>query len=120
VPADAITGGQVWDIGQRTMERYKQVIDNSHFIVLNGPIGVYEVEDFSKGTEAVLKAIADCDAFSLLGGGHTIAAIERFGLRRRDFGYVSLSGKALIKYLCGEELAGLQALEENEKKFPDI
>jgi phosphoglycerate kinase len=96
------------------------VINNSHFIVLNGPIGVYEVEEFSKGTKAVLGAIADCDAFSLLGGGHTIAAIERFSLRRKDFGYVSLSGKALVKYLCGEELVGLNALEENEKKFPKV
>jgi phosphoglycerate kinase len=120
IDADAITGGQVWDIGEKTIERYRQVINNSHFIVLNGLIGVYEVEEFSKGTKAVLEAIANCDAFSLLGGGHTIAAIEKFGLRRRNFGYVSLSGKALIKYLCGEELVGLNALDENEKKFPKL
>lgn len=112
-----IREGQVWDIGERTIRRYTEVIDNSHFIVLNGPIGVYEVEDFSKGTRAILEAIARCDAFSLLGGGHTIAALERFGLDKRHFGYVSLSGKALIKYLCGEKLEGLDALDENERKF---
>jgi phosphoglycerate kinase len=66
----------------------------------------------------VLEAIARCDAFSLLGGGHTTAAVERFGLDKKDFGYISLSGKALIEYLCGKELPGITALEENEKRFP--
>ncbi|MBU0531949.1 phosphoglycerate kinase [Candidatus Micrarchaeota archaeon] len=112
--------GQIWDIGEKTIERYKEVINNSHFIVLNGPIGVYEVDDFSKGTKAILEAIANCDAFSLLGGGHTLAALEKFNIDKKYFGYVSLSGKALIKYLCGKELVGLLALEENEKKFPSI
>lgn len=118
VDSDSIKEGQVWDIGPKTIERFVRVIDNSHFIVMNGPLGVYEVDEFSRGTREVLQAIADCDAFSLLGGGHTVAAIERFGIDRKHFNYVSLSGKALIKYLCGEELVGLKALEENERKFP--
>lgn len=114
---DSIKGGQIWDIGEKTVERYVQVINNSHYIVMNGPLGVYEVDDFSKGTRAVLEAIAKCDAFSLLGGGHTIAALERFNLEKKHFGYVSLSGKALIAYLCGGELPGIKAIEENNKKF---
>ena len=113
----AISGGQVWDIGEKTIERYVQVINNSHYIVMNGPVGVYEVDDFSKGTKALLEAIARCDAFSLLGGGHTLAALERFSIDKKHFGYVSLSGKALIAYLCGDELPGLKAIEENSKKF---
>ncbi len=112
-----IKEGQIWDIGEKTIERYKKVIDNSHYIVMNGPVGVYEVDEFSKGTREILDAIAKCDAFSLLGGGHTIAALERFDMDRRHFSYVSLSGKALIAYLCGEELPGLKALEENQGKF---
>ncbi len=115
--AGSIEGGQVWDIGEKTIERYVQVINNSHYIVMNGPLGVYEVDEFSKGTKAILEAIAKCDAFSLLGGGHTIAALERFNLDKKHFGYVSLSGKALIAYLCGEELPGIKAIEENNKKF---
>ena len=115
---DSIKGGQIWDIGKKTIERYVAAINNSHCIVMNGPAGVYELEDFSLGTRAILDAIAKCDAFSLLGGGHTIAAIERMGIDKKYFGYVSLSGKALIEYLCGKELPGLQALEENEKGFP--
>ncbi len=110
--------GQVWDIGPKTIEQYVDVINNSHFIVMNGPLGVYEFDDFSKGTKTVLEAIAKCDAFSLLGGGHTLAAIEKFNIDKSHFNYVSLSGKALIKYLCGEELIGIKVLMENEKKFP--
>jgi len=113
-----IRKGQIWDIGPRTVERYVEAINNSHFIVMNGPAGVYELDDFSRGTKSILEAISRSDAFSLLGGGHTISAMERFGLDPRNFGYVSLSGKALIEYLCGEELPGVAALNENEKKFP--
>jgi len=114
---DEINKGQVFDIGSKTIERYIETINNSHAIVMNGPMGVYENEFFAKGTREILNAIAKCDAFSLLGGGHTLAAIEKFNLDKRYFSYVSLSGKALIEYLCGKELPGLKALEENEKKF---
>ncbi len=116
--AGSITRGQIWDIGEKTIERYRQIINNSHYIVMNGPAGVYELEDFSKGTKALLEAVARSDAFSLLGGGHTIAAIERFKIEKKHFSYVSLSGKALIEYLCGLQLPGIAALEENEKRFP--
>jgi phosphoglycerate kinase len=113
-----IRSGQIWDIGRKTIERYKEVINNSHYIVMNGPAGVYELEDFAAGTRELLQTIANSDAFSLLGGGHTIAAIERFGIDKKYFSYVSLSGKALIEYLCGHDLPGLAALEENERRFP--
>jgi phosphoglycerate kinase len=115
-----IRSGQIWDIGAKTIGRYVEAINNSHCIVMNGPLGVYEVEDFSKGTRAILEAISRCDAFSLLGGGHTITALERFGLDKKDFGYVSLSGKALIEYLCGKELPGIAALNENESRFAKL
>lgn len=116
--ADSIQKGQIWDIGPKTVARYKEIIDNSHCIVMNGPAGVYEIEDFAAGTKALLEAIARCDAYSLLGGGHTITALERFGIDKKYFGYVSLSGKALIEYLCGKDLPGIAALNENEKLFP--
>jgi phosphoglycerate kinase len=115
---DKIEKGQIWDIGRKTLERYKEVITNSHYIVMNGPAGVYELDDFSVGTRELLETVAKSDAFSLLGGGHTLSAIERFGIDKKHFSYVSLSGKALIEYLCGYTLPGLQALDDNEKKFP--
>jgi phosphoglycerate kinase len=116
--SDKITSGQIWDIGSKTIARYKEVIDNSHYIVMNGPAGVYELDAFSAGTRALLEAVANSDAFSLLGGGHTVSAIERFGIDKKHFSYVSLSGKALIEYLCGQNLPGLGALDDNEEKFP--
>jgi len=118
--ASSIEKGQIWDIGTRTIERYKHAINNSHFIVMNGPAGVYELDDFSNGTRALLETVADSDAFSLLGGGHTLSAIERFGIDKSRFSYVSLSGKALIEYLCGERLPGVAALDENEARFPGL
>ena len=110
--------GQVWDIGPKTLELYKETIFNSHTVVMNGPAGVYELDEFSFGTKGILEAIAQCDAFSLMGGGHTISAIDKFKLNRKHFSHISLAGKALIKYLSGHELPGLKALEENEKQFP--
>jgi phosphoglycerate kinase len=114
----SIEKGQIWDVGPKTVELYKEAIFHSHTVVMNGPAGVYEVDDFSSGTKGILEAIAQCDAFSLIGGGHTISAIDKFRLNRDHFSHISLAGKALIKYLSGHELPGLLALEENEKLFP--
>ena len=87
---------------------------------MNGPCGVYEVEDFAKGTRSILEAVANCDAFSLLGGGHTITAIEKFGIEKSHYNYISLSGKALIEFLCGKKLPGILALEESQRQFEKI
>ncbi len=116
--ADNIKDGEIFDIGPKTAERYAGIIKNAKTIVMNGPMGVYEQPAFSAGTKAVLEAIAKSRGFSLLGGGHTTSALEALGFRKENFGYVSLSGKALIKYLCGKKLPALEALEENEKNFP--
>lgn len=113
-----IDKGQIRDIGPKTLELYKEVIFHSHTVVMNGPAGVYELEDFAFGTKGLLEVIAQCDAFSLIGGGHTISAIEKFKLNKDHFSHISLAGKALIKYLSGHELPGLKALKENEKLFP--
>ena len=112
-----IRSGEIWDIGRKTVERYKEAINNSHCVVMNGPVGVYEVDDFAFGTKALLETLANSDSFSLLGGGHTISAMERFGIEKKNFSYVSLSGKALIEYMCGQTLPGIAALDENEKRF---
>lgn len=109
--------GQIFDIGEKTIRNYTAILSKAETIVANGPAGVYELEQFSKGTKGILEAIADSSAFSLLGGGHTITAIEKFKIPKNRFGYVSLSGKALIEFLCEKELPALAALEENEEKF---
>lgn len=108
--------GPIWDIGEETIEKYSEEIFNTKKILINGPMGVYEVPGFDTGTRKVLEAIAESEAFSLVGGGHTISAIEKFGIPEEKFGYVSLSGKALIQYLSGKELPALKALKESSSK----
>jgi len=87
---------------------------------MNGPLGVYEDPKFAIGTNRVFYALSKTKAFTLLGGGHTLAAMEKLEVDKDKFNYVSLSGKALIAYLCGEDLPGIKALEENEKNFQNL
>ncbi|MFH1520420.1 MAG: phosphoglycerate kinase [Candidatus Micrarchaeota archaeon] len=117
VDVENIQSGEILDIGEKTIAKYCEIIHSSNIIVMNGPAGVYEEDEFAKGTKAILNAVANSKAFSLLGGGHTISAIDKFNFKKNQFGYVSLSGKALIEYLCGEKLPGIVALEESEKRF---
>ena len=112
-PVSALEKGGIYDIGEKTVERYAEEILGAKRIFVNGPMGVYEKKSFGLGTKKVLEAIAESNAYSLVGGGHTITALEQFGIPEKRFGYVSLSGKALIEYLSGKELPGLKALKEN-------
>lgn len=113
---DALGEGPILDIGEETIEKYSEEIFNTKKILINGPMGVYEMPQFETGTRKILEAIADSKAFSLVGGGHTISAIEKFRIPEEKFGYVSLSGKALIQYLSGKELPALKALKESSSK----
>jgi len=113
---DALGEGPIFDIGEETIEKYSEEIFNTKKILINGPMGVYEMPQFETGTRKILEAIAESEAFSLVGGGHTISAIEKFKIPEDKFGYVSLSGKALIQYLSGKELPALKALKESSSK----
>lgn len=108
---------EIKDIGKKTMEIFKEEIKKAKIIIMNGSPGVYEEEQFAEGTKVILQAIAESNAFSIIGGGHTITAIEKFHIPKEKFGYVSLSGKAFLEYLEGRELPALKALDENEKIF---
>ena len=113
---DALGEGPIFDIGEETIGKYSEEIFNTKKILINGPMGVYEMPQFETGTRKILEAISESEAFSLVGGGHTISAIEKFGIPEDRFGYVSLSGKALIQYLSGKELPALKALKESSSK----
>ncbi|MDO8339353.1 MAG: phosphoglycerate kinase [Candidatus Burarchaeum sp.] len=104
--------GQVKDIGLETSKAYVKEIGGAGTVMMNGPAGVYESEAFADGTKYILRAIEHAHGFSLLGGGHTLAALARFEIDTSGMGYVSLSGKALIEFLSGEELPGVKMLEE--------
>ncbi len=109
--------GEILDIGPETAKKYAMVIKKAKNIAMNGPMGVYEIPEFSYGTKEVLKAITESKAFSLIGGGHTTNALEALGIDDKKIGYISLSGKAFLKYLGGEELVGVEMLRKHSKTF---
>lgn len=105
VPADI---GAV-DIGHETVREYQQLILNAGTVFVNGPMGVFEQPESEYGTRAVWQAIADTKGHSVLGGGDSITATEKFGLTDR-MGYICTGGGALIRFLSGEELPVVRAL----------
>jgi len=105
------TNYAIFDIGSETVKRYSNIIKGAKSIVISGPMGVYESREFLFGTKKTFEAIAATKAFSLVGGGHTIAAVEELGLAKK-MGYVSTAGGALIEFLMGEQLPGVVALEK--------
>jgi len=111
------TGYSICDIGTRTIQQYAEIIEKAKSIVVSGPVGIFENEEFAKGTRMILEAVANSQAFSLVGGGHTVAAVEQLALEQK-MGYISTAGGALIEFLMGEELPGVTALEEAAKRSP--
>jgi phosphoglycerate kinase len=100
----------IFDIGAATVKEYGEIIRSAKSIVVSGPMGVFENKEFVFGTKKTFQAIAASKAFSLVGGGHSIAAVEELGLAKK-MGYVSTAGGALIEFLMGEQLPGVLALE---------
>lgn len=101
---------QIGDIGSKTASRYASIISSAKTVLVNGPAGMYEKPEFESGTRTILKAVESSKAFSVMGGGHTLSALDKFGIDKEKLGYVSLAGKALIEYLSGEELPGVKIL----------
>jgi len=106
----------VHDIGLDTIARYVEEILRARTVILNGPAGVFELEEFSVGTREVFRAVAETEAFTVVGGGHTVAAMEKFGLQER-IDHVSTGGGALINFLAGKELPLVTALRRSYEKF---
>jgi phosphoglycerate kinase len=99
------------DVGSDTAEAYADVVRDSEAVFVKGALGVFEEESFSVGTVTVLRAIAETDCFSVVGGGDTSRAIELYGLDEADFDHVSIAGGAYIRALTGQSLAGVEALQ---------
>jgi phosphoglycerate kinase len=106
----------IYDIGLDTIAHYVDVIDRAKTIFFNGPAGVFELEPFSVGTRELLTAVAEADGLSVVGGGHTVAAVEQFDLQDK-IDHVSTGGGALINFLAGKELPLVTALRHSYKKF---
>jgi phosphoglycerate kinase len=101
------------DIGPKAIEAYRDVILNSKTILWNGPMGVFEMQNFEEGTKAIAEAVAEATqngAFSLIGGGDSVAAINKYDLKDK-VSYVSTGGGAMLEYIEGKELPGVAAVK---------
>ena len=105
-------GWQGLDIGPRTIEKFERVIENSKTVLWNGPMGVFEMSSYEKGTSSIAKSVAQATingAFSLVGGGDSVAAIKKFNLEN-DVSFISTGGGAMLESLEGKALPGIKAL----------
>lgn len=100
----------ILDIGPQTAQQLAGRIASAGTVVWNGPVGVFEIAQFAKGTEVLAHAIADSQAFSIAGGGDTVAAINQFGIAEK-IGYISTAGGAFLEFLEGKTLPAVAALE---------
>ena len=101
------------DIGPDTAEAYAAAIKEAKTVFWNGPMGVFENPAFADGTLAVAKALAETDAFTVVGGGDSAAAVRQLGFSDDQFGHISTGGGASLEYLEGKVLPGLDVLEGN-------
>ncbi|HEX7339022.1 MAG TPA: phosphoglycerate kinase [Rhodanobacteraceae bacterium] len=99
----------ILDIGPRTAARYAELIAKAGTVVWNGPVGVFEFDAFGKGTQALAEAIAASSAFSIAGGGDTLAAVDKYGIADK-VSYISTGGGAFLEFLEGKELPAVAAL----------
>ncbi|MBI3344698.1 MAG: phosphoglycerate kinase [Gammaproteobacteria bacterium] len=105
----------IFDIGPKTSARLAEILKGAGTIVWNGPVGVFEFDQFAAGTEALAKAIAASPAFSLAGGGDTLAAISKYGIDTK-LSYISTGGGAFLEFLEGKKLPAVAILEERAKQ----
>ena len=106
---------EIMDFGDETAEAMAKLLKEAKTILWNGPVGVFEFPNFRKGTEIVAKAIADSDAFSIAGGGDTLAAIDLFGIEDK-ISYISTGGGAFLEFVEGKTLPAVAMLEERAKQ----
>jgi phosphoglycerate kinase len=113
VAADAVPRGQrAVDVGPRTRERFGAAVRDAATLFWNGPLGVFEQPPFDAGTLSLAAAVADCPGFTVVGGGETVAAVQRAGLAGR-IDHVSTGGGASLELIAGEDLPGVRALERD-------
>ena len=109
--ADIAEDDMILDIGPETAAHYAQILKSAKTIVWNGPVGVFEIEQFAHGTQTLAYAIAGSDAFSIAGGGDTLAAIDKYGINDQ-ISYTSTGGGAFLEFLEGKELPAVTILQK--------
>lgn len=112
VPADAVPEDwMILDIGTKSQELFARELEPMKLIVWNGPMGVFEMENFAKGTEAVARAVAHSQAVSIVGGGDSVSAVNKTGLANQ-ISHISTGGGASLEYLEGKKLPGIESLSD--------
>jgi phosphoglycerate kinase len=103
---------RIFDIGPKTVKNYEAVLNQSQTIIWNGPLGCFEYPAFEAGTKNVLKTIAALKSCqTILGGGDTLDALKKFGVSKSAFTHVSTGGGAMLEFLEGKELPGIEVLK---------
>ena len=105
----------IFDLGPKSIDVLCEILQNAGTILWNGPVGVFEFNQFSKGTERIANAIADSEAFSIAGGGDTIAAIDKFKIENK-ISYISTGGGAFLEFLEGKQLPVVEILDSRNEE----
>lgn len=114
-PADTVNENEmIFDIGPTTSKELADIIKEAKTILWNGPVGVFEFDQFGEGTKALAQAIADSDGFSIAGGGDTLAAVDKYGIADK-VSYISTGGGAFLEYVEGKILPAVAILEERKR-----
>ena len=101
----------IFDIGPQSQQQLNAILAQAKTIIWNGPVGVFEFDQFGLGTEAIANAIANSDAFSIAGGGDTLAAIDKYNVADK-ISYISTGGGAFLEFVEGKELPAVAILEQ--------
>ena len=112
--ADVSADDMIFDIGPETAKQYADMLASAGTILWNGPVGVFEFDQFGQGTELLARAIAESPAFSIAGGGDTLAAVDKYGIAD-DISYISTGGGAFLEFLEGKKLPAVEMLEQRAK-----
>jgi phosphoglycerate kinase len=115
---DVAEDDMIFDIGPQSAQQIADILKNAGTILWNGPVGVFEFDQFGAGTRTVAQAIADSAAFSLAGGGDTLAAIDKYGIADK-VSYISTGGGAFLEYVEGKTLPAVAMLEQRAGRKPE-
>ena len=107
---------QIFDLGPKTIEHYNKIISGAGTVFFSGPAGFFEKEGYDYGTNALLEAVSNSMATTIVSGGHLTSALKKIGLAEK-ITHISTAGGALVRYLTGAKLPMIQSLEESAKKF---
>ncbi|MDH5354769.1 MAG: phosphoglycerate kinase [Gammaproteobacteria bacterium] len=113
---DVVDDDMIFDIGPKTAARFAEIMQKSATIVWNGPVGVFEFDQFGEGTKILANAIAASDAFSIAGGGDTLAAVDKYGIADQ-VSYISTGGGAFLEFLEGKQLPAVTMLEQRKRDY---